>query len=93
MIFAYVHLKITDKEPLSQYREVAGAALSKHGGAVVSTSPEITELEGSLTTPNAAAILSFATKEAALAWINDPELENVHALRRACGESSIHLLG
>lgn len=93
MIYAYVHLKITDKEPLVQYRDVADAALAKHGGALVSANPEITALEGDLVLPNMAAILSFPTKEAALAWINDPELQDVHALRRASGQSTVHLLG
>lgn len=93
MIYAYVHLKITDKEPLAQYRDVAGAALAKHGGALVSASPEVTALEGDLELPNMAAILSFPTKEAALSWINDPELQDVHALRRASGQSSVHLVG
>lgn len=93
MIYAYVHLEIADKGPLAQYREVAGAALAKHGGAAVSASPEITVLEGDLTPPNMAAILTFPNKEAALSWINDPELQNVHILRNASGQSSIHLLG
>lgn len=93
MIYAYVHLKITDKEPLGQYREVAGAALAKHGGELVSASPTVTALEGDLELPNMAAILSFPDKEAVLSWINDPELVDVHALRRASGQSSIHLVG
>lgn len=93
MIYAYVHLTVTDKEPLAKYREVAGTALAKHGGAVVSASPEITVLEGDLTPPSIAVILSFASKEGALSWINDPELQDVHALRNASGQCSILLLG
>lgn len=93
MIYAYVHLTINDKEPLAKYREVAGDALAKHGGALVSASPVITSLEGDLKPADMAAILSFPDKDSALGWINDPELADVHALRRACGESSTHLLG
>jgi uncharacterized protein (DUF1330 family) len=35
MIYAYAKLTVTNPEALAQYRDVAGAALEKHGGKAV----------------------------------------------------------
>lgn len=93
MIYATASLTITNPDALARYRAQAGAALAKHGGKVESASPELTPLDGSPQAPSMVAVLSFPDKEAALAWANDPELEPVHALRRAAGRSEILLLG
>ena len=58
----------------------------------MSASKDVALLEGSIETPNMAAILSFPDKEKALAWINDDDLQDVHALRRNAGQSTIHLM-
>ncbi|MBO6917190.1 MAG: DUF1330 domain-containing protein [Rhizobiaceae bacterium] len=92
MIYAYVHLNITNPDSLAKYRDVAGQALAKHEGTLVSASKDVALLEGSIETPNMAAILSFPDKEKALAWINDDDLQDVHALRRNSGQSTIHLM-
>lgn len=93
MIYAYAKLTVTNSQALAQYRELAGPALAKHGGKVESAAKEFTALDGSPDAPDTAAILSFPDKEAALAWANDPELEDVHTLRRNGGSSDIMLLG
>ena len=93
MIYAYAKLTITDPDALAEYREVAGAALAKHGGQVEDTTREFTVLDGTPDMPNVVALLSFPDKNAALAWANDPELKDVHALRRSAGGSDILLLG
>jgi uncharacterized protein (DUF1330 family) len=93
MIYAYVSLTITNPESLAKYREVAADALAKHGGKVEAASREFTVLEGAPSAPDMAAVLSFPNKDAALAWANDPEIANVHALRRGAGASDIVLLG
>ena len=93
MVYAFAHLVVTNPSAMSKYREVAGEALAKHGGKVQTASSEFTVLDGSPTAPNVAALLSFPDKEAALAWVNDKELADVHALRRSAGQSDILLLG
>ncbi len=93
MIYAYANLTITNPEALAEYRDVAGEALAKHGGKVEIASGEFTVLDGDPDAPNVAALLSFPDKTAALAWANDPDLSDVHALRRSAGASDILLLG
>jgi uncharacterized protein (DUF1330 family) len=93
MIYAYAKLTITNPDALAEYRDVAGAALAKHGGKVESTAREFTVLDGTPDLPVVAALLSFPDKDAAVAWANDPELKDVHALRRSAGGSDILLLG
>ncbi len=93
MIYAYAVLTVENSEALAQYRDVAGAALAKHGGKVESAAGAFTVLDGDPATPNVAAVLSFPDKDAAIAWSSDPELSDVHELRRSAGGSDILLLG
>ena len=93
MIYAYVNLTITDPDALAKYREKAGAALARYGATPLVSAKDTTVLEGSPTQPSVAVILQFPDREAALGWINDPEIADVHALRRAAGQSDILLLG
>ena len=93
MIYAFAKLTITNPDALAQYRDVAGEALAKHGGKVESASGEFTVLDGAPEQPNVAALLSFPDKASALAWAGDPDLSDVHALRRSAGASDILLLG
>ena len=49
-------------------------------------------IEGNRDATGRGVILEFDTREAALGWINDPDLQEVHALRRSSGNSAITLL-
>ena len=93
MIYAFAELTVTNPEALAEYRDVAGEALAKHGGKIECASGAFTVLDGAPEAPNVAALLSFPDKEAAIAWSTDPELADVHALRRSAGASDILLLG
>lgn len=93
MIYAYAEITVTNPDALAEYRDVASAALAKHGGKVESAAREFTVLDGAPEAPNVAALLSFPDKDAAIAWSTDPELADVHALRRNAGASDILLLG
>ena len=93
MIYAYAKITVANPQALGAYRDVASAALAKHGGKVESAVREFTVLDGAPDTPNVAALLSFPDKAAAIAWSTDPELADVHALRRSAGASDILLLG
>ena len=87
MIYAYAKLTVSNPAALSEYREKAGAALARHGGKVEHATAETTALDGSPDLPDVAALLSFPDRAAAIAWINDETLTDVHALRRSAGAS------
>ncbi len=89
---AIVALQITEPESLAAYRDKAADALAKHGGAVLQASRELELIEGDADLPDICAILAFPDRDAALAWINDPALQDVHALRRGSGRTVITLL-
>lgn len=93
MPYAIAHLTITNPDMLAAYREKAGAALAKHGGKIETATAEFTPIEGNPNAPQIAALLSFPSKDDALAWVNDPELQDIHALRRGAGQSDILFLG
>lgn len=92
MIYAYALLTVSNPDSLAKYREEAGPALARHGGAIVGASGALTQLDGAPALPDVAAILSFPDTEAAKAWIDDPELADIHALRRNAGASEIVLM-
>ena len=93
MIYAYASLTITNPEALAAYRERAGAALALYGGKIEVATTDAHAIDGAPSIPDAVALLSFPDKNAALGWINDPSLADVHALRRDAGASDIVLLG
>jgi uncharacterized protein (DUF1330 family) len=93
MINAFVTLTITDPDRLARYRTAAGDALAKHDGRLVTASPVVTLLEGEGIAPDMAALLEFDSREGAMAWINDPDLTQIHGDRRGSGASTILLLG
>lgn len=89
---AVVMLRITNPDSLAQYRDKAADALARHGGEVVQASPELKILEGAPILPDALAIVRFPDRTAAQAWIEDPDLQGVHALRTGAGTSDIILM-
>ena len=89
---AIVTLNITSPDKIAAYREKAADALAKHGGQVVQASKDLVLIEGASQLPHMAAVLAFPDQNAALAWKNDPELQDIHALRQGSGESTIILL-
>lgn len=93
MVYAFVSFKITNPDSLARYREVAASALAKHGGEVAIAGRETQVIEGNVDKPDLAAVLTFPDRDAALAWINDPEIQHVHEMRRGAGEVSIVLVG
>jgi uncharacterized protein (DUF1330 family) len=91
-IHAMFTITVTNPESLAKYREVAGQALAKYGGALVQASPAVIVLDGSSSAPTMAAVLSFPDADAAKAWHVDPELAHAHDLRRDAGTTSLVLL-
>ena len=93
MTYAIAHLTITDLDKFAAYRDVAGEALAKHGGAVAGASRDLTAIDGAPALHDTVAVLTFPDTESAQNWINDPTLADIHALRRGAGQSDIVVLG
>ena len=93
MIYAVFKATVTNPEALASYRDQAGAALAKHGGTVEQATPTPSALDGAPAIPTVVAVLSFPDAGSARAWIADPALAELHALRRSAGDTEILLLG
>lgn len=93
MVYAFANIIVSTPENLAAYREVAGEALARHNGRVVTAVPKLTTLEGEGPTPGIGALLEFETTENAHNWMNDPDLSDIHALRNSAGQSNITLMG
>lgn len=93
MIYAVVRLTVTDPETFAAYAAKAGPALAKWGAKPAAMTTEPTRLEGAAPLPGRVVLLSFPDREAAMGWINDPDIADVHALRRRSGNSEIVLIG
>jgi uncharacterized protein (DUF1330 family) len=93
VVYAYANIILSDADALNAYRAKAAEALAKHSGQVVQAAPQQTVLEGERDETGIGAILAFESAAGAKAWIRDPELAGVHALRRGAGRSTITLLG
>ncbi|MDW3223190.1 MAG: DUF1330 domain-containing protein [Paracoccaceae bacterium] len=89
---AVATLTLKDPEALAAYREKAGAALARHGGAILQASTELTRLEGDQPLADGVAILTFPDRGAAQSWIDDPDLAETHALRTKGARTLITLL-
>jgi len=91
--YVVVTLNITDADTLAKYRAVAVDALNKHQGKVASASGNVEILEGAPATPDSMVVLEFPDHDHARAWRNDPELQDIHALRMGGADTAIYLLG
>ena len=91
-VYCIGQAKNIDTKALQEYGKHAGAALTKHGGTLVSKSTNPTALDGTTDLNDLIVILSFPIEEAAIAWRNDPELSAVHDLRNASANWTLQLL-
>lgn len=92
MVYVFLTLHVTDKAVFDAYREVAGKPMTLHSCKVVSVGRENVMLDGAAPVPTVAVLLSFDSKEQAQAWMDDPEIADIHQLRRDCGDLSIMLV-
>lgn len=91
-VYCIGQAKNIDTQALQEYGKHAGAALTKHDGALVSKSTTPKALDGTTDANDLMVILSFPSEEAALAWRNDPELASVHELRNSSANWTLQLL-
>lgn len=92
MVYAFVQITITNPDSFAAYASKAGALLEKWGATPEAMSAEPIRLEGGTPAPTRAVLLSFPDVDAAKGWINDPDAQDVHALRRGAGDVEITLI-
>lgn len=90
--YALVTVYVENPDTFAEYRDLAGPAMAKHGAKPFARSAEADVIEGDLDTPSITVILEFPDRAAAKNWINDPDIADVHAKRRASGTSNIILM-
>ena len=90
--YALVTITVDSPDTFAEYRQLAGPAMAKHKAEPLAVSPEAQIIEGDGPAPDITVILSFPDREHAQNWINDPEIADVHAKRRASGTSHIILM-
>ena len=83
---------LKDEAAFGEYRKVAAEALGKHGGKIVVPPSPPTTLDGD-DNPKAIVLLSFPSKAAAQAWRDDPDLQDIHAMRNAGVDMTIYAFG
>ncbi len=90
----YVVVQLTPKDPemLERYFAVGRAAVEKHDGLAVAGGPDRKVLEENGAGDPASVLLSFPSGAAAESWMNDPDLKEVHDLRRNGAHTTITLL-
>ena len=82
------HVTVTDAEAYGKYAELAGPAISKHGGTFIARAGRYVQLEGKERPRNVVA--KFPSVEAAVACYNSVEYQE--ALSHARGASERELL-
>lgn len=92
MVYAFVQITVTNPDSFTAYAKEAGPLLAKWGAKPEAMSTEPMRLEGDTSAPSRAVLLSFPDKAAAVGWIEDPDAQEVHALRRASGPCEITLI-
>ncbi len=92
MTHAIITLTVTDPTAMDAYRAQAAVAMNSHGISVVQVSTAPQALDGQPHLPTVCVIVKFPDTDAAQAWMDDPALAEIHALRRAAGKVGITML-
>lgn len=78
--YVVVNARVVDPELLERYRAGARHTIGKHGGTVLAGSNDATVLEGE-PAGTRVVLIEFPSREAAMAWYDDPEYAGPKAER------------
>ena len=81
----------TTDEWIPAYLPATGALVAKHGGKYLARTASHEQLEGQSESAALRIILEWPSKEAALAFMNDPDYA-AHLKARTDGSTSLHFL-
>jgi uncharacterized protein (DUF1330 family) len=86
--YALITLVVKDQEKLAAYLKVGGPAVAKHEGKAIAGGPQSQALQ----IPHGetkGVVLEFPSANHITAWLDDPELADVHALRNQAADTTI----
>lgn len=86
--YAIVTLVVKNSEKLKAYQAVGGPAVAKHGGKAFAGGPQTRALRQPHG-PTKGVVLEFPSEAHLSAWLEDPELNDVHTLREEAAEVTI----
>ena len=78
--YVIVDMRVTDPERIKDYRAKVGDTLKAHGGRPNNAGGAIEVMEGDWT-PSRLFVLEFAEGDAARAWYNSPEYQEILPIR------------
>ncbi len=81
------HVTVTDAEAYGRYAELAGPAISAHGGAFIARGGRYVQLEGKERPRNVVA--TFPSVEAAVACYNSPAYQEALSHAREASEREL----
>jgi uncharacterized protein (DUF1330 family) len=87
-----ITLNVTDPTMFDAYHQKAREALAKHGGAVAQASRDAVQKIGAGKLAQIIVVVAFPSKDAAMGWLEDPELQEVHKLRNESCEQTLIVL-
>jgi uncharacterized protein (DUF1330 family) len=87
---AYVVVNVTVRDPqrYEEYKRLASAAVSAHGGRYVARGAPVDVREGDWS-PSRLVILEFPDVERARRWWSSPEYAPARALRQSCADTQL----
>jgi len=90
---AYViaNIRVTDAERYKEYVAAVPPLIERHGGTYCVRAGESQVLEGQWT-PDRFVVLEFPSREAALAFYNDPDYVPLRSLRQSVTDSNVILI-
>jgi uncharacterized protein (DUF1330 family) len=81
-VYCIFDAEITDDSWIPEYVARITPLYERHGGKCIARSRQPYRLEGDREPPSLMSIVAFPSREAALAWYNDPDFQPLLAMRR-----------
>jgi uncharacterized protein (DUF1330 family) len=85
--YAMGEVTVIDREWVGEYLANINGFIEKHGGRVLSRSLKMERTEGERPLPTNVILIEFPSRDAALAFYEDPDYQPLRAKRRAGSNS------
>ena len=89
--YVVVQIDVQDAQQYERYKELAGPAVTAHGGRYLARGGASETLEGTWS-PKRLVILEFPTMQRARDWYHSAEYQEAAAIRRECAGAEMLLV-